>query len=318
VGKVAKPNKRMRENFDRFHRTIQKDLKLLLTALKENIAKNEMKLIDAKALVKIIVSSFVQWIFDMPWQDEWEFVLEATNQWRKDIAQKGEADMKLKERVVKWCVSMIKQSKHYELFGEKWSQPEYFSIILQPFIISPAINFLDIAVSCAAINQTSKSKNITLSIETIIDKSLHDLHPFPILERYLSKSILGFPANTVVFIPFDRMLKGLSSTSSNVRSIAFGAGDRACPGQLIAKKVLVVLLEHSIDSPNFRPDIGHFWSGRQNDDKDTPKELLYQLSKLSYVIFCLVLNVVVNRLKIKWVISIVMVSFIPLALYVVL
>ncbi|CAF4403681.1 unnamed protein product, partial [Rotaria sp. Silwood2] len=134
--------------------------------------------IDAKQVVRITLACFVKWIFNRDWDPNWDFVCEASWEWRKEIAAKGKADPLLKCRTVDWLIDLINQSNYYEIFGEQWSTPECYSVIMQPFLLSPMINFSDIAVSA--------SRRPDLSIQELI----HYYHPFPIIERYIEKDIV--------------------------------------------------------------------------------------------------------------------------------
>ncbi|CAF4539468.1 unnamed protein product, partial [Didymodactylos carnosus] len=134
------------------------------------------------------------------WDPKWDFVCKASWEWRKEIAAKGKADPLLKRRTIDWLIDLINQSDYLQLFGEQWSTPEYYSIIMQPFILSPMINMSDIAVSAY--------RRPDLSVQELI----HYYHPLPILERYIEKDISVFNdgvrsvlinANTQVFIQLD-------------------------------------------------------------------------------------------------------------------
>ncbi|CAF4399792.1 unnamed protein product, partial [Didymodactylos carnosus] len=100
--------------------------------------------IDAKQVVRITVACFVKWIFNLDWDPKWDFVCKASWEWRKEIAAKGKADPLLKRRTIDWLIDLISQSHYLQLFGEQWSTPECYSVIMQPFILSPMINMSDI------------------------------------------------------------------------------------------------------------------------------------------------------------------------------
>jgi hypothetical protein len=234
--------------------------------------------IDAKQVVRITVSCFVKWIFNVDWKPEWDFVCEASWEWRKEIAAKGKADPQLKRKTIDWLINLINQSQYYELFGEQWSSPECYSVIMQPFIISPMINVSDIAVSAY--------RRPDLSIRELI----HYYHPFPILERYIEKDIVVekdgvssvlISANTQVFIPLDTIGQ-LEPYSPNLWT-QFGIGPRKCQGTQYALPLLTELINHYKNNPNFVPEKNHKYSGRNNDCL-TFRESIYQ-----FFIFCKIL-----------------------------
>lgn len=226
--------------------------------------------IDAKQVVRITLACFIKWLFNLDWNPQWEFVCEASWEWRKEIAVKGKANTSIKSQTVNWMIDLINQSKYYELFGEEWSKPEYYSIILQPFILSPMINMSDIAVST--------SKHPELSINELI----HYYHPFPILERYISQDLIIntndnssilIKANTQVFIPLDRI--GQSQRYDNQKWSPFGVGPRKCLGNQYAIIFLTEFIAHLKNHPKFVPEKRHKYSGRNNDDL-TFSESMYQ------------------------------------------
>lgn len=301
--------KRMRATFDLFHRSMASRVQRLPSLVTRHVHTylKTNTVIDANAIIIVIVSAFTEWIFDKPVFDpiQHAFVLDAIASWRMAIAQKGTGNIQAKYQTVAWIQQLVRESKHFDLFGEQWMEPEYYSVIMQPFLVSPAINFVDLAVAVQTVYEsdleqatcTSSSGSDTESTMTkltprvltsLIDRALHEYHPFPILERLIWKEIQGIPANTVVLMPMDTMLKGLTSEHSDVRSFAFGAGDRACPGQLIAKRVLVALLEETVGHPLFCPRSGHECSGRQNDDKDSIMQVMYQVVRMLTILLKLV------------------------------
>jgi hypothetical protein len=86
--------------------------------------------------------------------DLYDLLVHASWEWRKEISVRGKADREVKDRTVKTFLNILEEPEKYvvnsddvvrvqkiaSVFGEKWKQPEYFSLILQPFLISPCIN----------------------------------------------------------------------------------------------------------------------------------------------------------------------------------
>jgi hypothetical protein len=226
---------------------------------------------DAKEMTRLTLATFVKWLFDRDWDPKWNFVCEASWEWRKEIAIKGKADPRIKKKTVDWLVEMIQQSKYGPLFGEKWAEPEYYSVIMQPFILSPMINFSDIAVSAARYPEMS------------VPELIHTQHPFPILERYIEKemtvsneegNIVVIEANTQVFIPLDTI--GKQKKYINTLWTPFSIGPRKCMGTSYALAFLEVLLPHCKRSAHFVPHKNHRYSGRNNDTL-TFRQSMYQL-----------------------------------------
>ena len=234
--------------------------------------------IDAKQVARTTVACFIKWIFNLDWDPAWDFVCDASWEWRKEIAAKGRADPQLKRRTVDWLVQLINQSEYYPLFGEQWSSPECYSVIMQPFILSPMINISDIAVSAY--------RHPDLSIHELI----HYSHPFPIMERYVAKDLVVHHdgndrvlvrANTQVFIPLDTI--GQREKYTPTLWTPFGIGPRRCQGTPYALCLLTELLGHYKHNPKFVPENNHRYSGRNNDNLSF-SECLYQLVLFSKVL----------------------------------
>lgn len=78
----------------------------------------------------------------------------ASWEWRKEISVRGKANYKTKLLAIEKLINILQEpekyvinkesyeriQKIYSIYGEKWKLPKYFSLILQPFIISPCIN----------------------------------------------------------------------------------------------------------------------------------------------------------------------------------
>ena len=125
------------------------------------------------------------------------------------------------------------------------------SVILQPFIISPAINVSDVAVNW----------DLDKTIEANIVKN----HPFPILEREVVIDGKIFQA----FIPTDEL-----------KILPFGYGIRQCTGKVIAVKFLETFFTRLMEQNIYKPCENHLFSGRDNDSSCSMEETLFQLRML--------------------------------------
>ncbi|EQC31258.1 hypothetical protein SDRG_10863 [Saprolegnia diclina VS20] len=248
----------------------------------------EHEILDSNGVVYITVAAFYEWIFAKAFPDDAKFVCDSTWEWRKELALKGKGDMALKQRVVEWTVEQVKATPAiYEIFGEKWAEPEYFSLLLQPFFLSPAINVSDVAVTMGSL---ARREMLDENLGDTINKALDMAHPFVIAERFLEHGLetddIKIAPGTQVFIPMDYM------TTDNV--IRFGAGARKCPGQFQGTALMLGLFQkHVLESPKFQPALNHKYSGRDQDGQETFSELVYQ----AYVIGASFYDAIVTALS---------------------
>lgn len=102
------------------------------------------RVIDANALAKLTIETYLEYVLGCKWRPEFEIFVEASWQWRKEIAIKGKGDVGTKTKAIDLFLSLLKNenSVHslWDIFGDNWHKPEYYSLILQPFLISPSIN----------------------------------------------------------------------------------------------------------------------------------------------------------------------------------
>ena len=78
----------------------------------------------------------------------------ASWEWRKEISVRGKASKQIKLLAIEQLLTILSEpnkytnnkesseriQKIYSLYGDKWKLSKYFSLILQPFLISPCIN----------------------------------------------------------------------------------------------------------------------------------------------------------------------------------
>lgn len=198
---------------------------------------------------------------------------ESSLEYRKEIAIKGKGCMKKKQYAVDAIVEIFKQSKYSDLFD--WEKPECYSIIMQPFIISPMINMSDIAVILDN-NKDKYNKKEFESFNSYLDFCLFKEHPFPILERYDAE------INTQYFIDMRNLKNHINEKEGSV--VNFGVGIRGCMGRAYARKFITSFFGPFINEKElFLPKVGHLYSGRDNDNASIV-ESIYQFKVLFKVL----------------------------------
>lgn len=299
--------KRMKDNFVIF----KSHLPSLgaLSTIAEDVTKyyleqEEHQVIDCPTLVKLTVQIMQAWLFGEAKESEVSpMIIGAIEEYRKEIAIKGKGCPRLKLYATQWIQDKIRSHKNiYDIFQEKWFSDEYYSLLLQPFFISPAINITDVAVTltCKEFKEEFKigESRHDFDMERIILCAINYKHPFPILERWFPHGLKDgeqfiIEPNTHVFIPIDEIGRSCYNkrTASTYWS-AFGAGERACGGREIAMtlctKMFQVLLTHQRSEEKFKPTKNHNYSGRDNDFKETLTQTCYQITRLIQILWKLV------------------------------
>jgi hypothetical protein len=259
---------------------------------------NENKVIDSKQISISTIKIFLKWIFCQEHLSlkengndqttDFTFINNKLNddilnslylaslEFRKEIAIKGKGDYRLKVESVDIIVKLLNESKYNKVFD--WKKPIHYSVVMQPFVISPMINMSDIAVSVKEFESDYNKFQDNLSyIETCLFKS----HPFPILERFDKES------NTQIFIDM-RTLENATDIKDN--KINFGYGIRSCLGRIYARDFLNSFFNTKLRTyEKFLPKLNHLYSGRDNDNINF-KETVYQLTILIKILVNLVLE----------------------------
>ena len=243
------------------------------STVSSTVSSNASPVIDADDVARLSLSVFIEYLFGREWEPKFETLLAASWEWRKEIAVRGRADPGVKKAAVELVVDdLIKNSHLWELFGEKWREPRYYSLIMQPFLVSPAINVGDIAVAMKA------------HPDLALEPAMRRMHPFPIFERWVDKDVvvkgrIAVRANTQVIM--------FTSDFANSKHLwpAFGTGPRACAGTSMALGVLNAIHQKMLGRPGFEPERGHRFSGRNNDGVTSLAEVWYFAKTVLPVVF---------------------------------
>ena len=219
--------------------------------------------IDADAIARLSLSVFIEYLFKRDWEPRFDVLLAASWEWRKEIAVRGRANPGVKKAAVELVVDdLIKNSHLWELFGEKWREPRYYSLIMQPFLVSPAINVGDIAVAMKRYPDLA------------LEPAMRRMHPFPIFERYVDQDVV---VKGKVAVRAKTQVIMFTSDFSGSKHLwpAFGSGPRACAGTSMALGVLNAIHGKMLGRPGFEPERGHKFSGRNNDGVTSFAEVWY-------------------------------------------
>ncbi len=261
--------------------------------------------IDSLQISYSTIKIFLLWIF-LNESDEFKkeyinhenllMLRNASLEYRKHIALKGKGNRQLKQLAVDTIVKILKKSTTYRNVLN-WDDPVCYSVVMQPFVISPMINMSDIAGAMKRnIGQISEMKDFGKFIEV----SLFKEHPFPVLERYDKET------NTQLFI---NLLELRKECSFDGTLLNFGMGPRACLGRLFAKEFLIEFfmplmcgktqMKNSVNESNmskqFCPELNHFYSGRQNDNIINFRETFYQMITFFGIIIHLAVKRVIGK-----------------------
>ena len=211
------------------------------------------RLITSNEISLLTIRIFIQYVFGDFTAERMDYhnkccadLHEASLEFRKEIALKGKGNYTKKMRAVEIIREYLSNS-NYHLPDDIYS----VSVVLQPFIISPAINVSDIAIRW----------DLKESVETNIVKN----HPFPILEREITIDGRKYQ----VFIPTDEL-----------HILPFGYGARQCPGKTIANVFLETFFTSLIERNIYKPRENHRYSGRDNDHTDNLEAIVFQIRTL--------------------------------------
>eukprot|EP01129_Flabellula_baltica_P000497 TRINITY_DN1049_c0_g2_i1.p1 TRINITY_DN1049_c0_g2~~TRINITY_DN1049_c0_g2_i1.p1 ORF type:complete len:410 (-),score=50.54 TRINITY_DN1049_c0_g2_i1:6-1235(-) len=265
---------------------------------------------DVATVVLRILFELVFWR-DMDKQEEIMF-REAGETLRRGLSQKGPSDKDLLHRFFNHMSEIVQEMNYYDKLGVDVtgiSRAEFVSVLIQPFLISPQINFVDIFCDMESLLKGSSElqEKLFQAIETdnsafvmgVIFESIRTSHPFPILERHLSKDVEKIPAGSQVFIEQDAI-----SNEEKIIDVSrwsgekemwkiYGIGPRMCAGMNIANVLLEKIGSFLCSRTHFnRLDLAsdHQYSGRRNDGKEGIIEGTYFITQAVRSIYTTIQN----------------------------
>lgn len=263
--------------------------------------------VDSEFISKWTAHVFFEYLFQKAMSDDDENLFYmASLEWRKEIALKGKGNFKVKEDFLLRLRQIIEKSRFAGGFEKFHERPEIWtSIFAQPFLISPMINFSDVFAStfdflkveekCLKKAQASAQDLKNKYLEGILLESIRLRHPFPILERELTADLTFdgkvFAKGTHFLILLDQLdqdtefnpERWLLPPHQNLYwALPFAAGARGCPGKQLALESMSEMLRHLLVLPldQVSPILNHKFSGRDNDQLKSFKELTYQFKML--------------------------------------
>jgi hypothetical protein len=262
----------LKKNFLIFQKCLPSTNRLGLLAIDEMkrfVECNQNLILDSKMVSILTLKVFLKWLFfDEDWENDTayttttmlETIYESSLEYRKEIAMKGKGCQAKKQHAIDIVIDLLNKSETYKNIFADWSVPECFSIVMQPFVISPMINVSDIAVAIKKHRSTC-----TDDMDSFLDHCIRMEHPFPVLERYDATS------NTQIFV----FLSDIKLSDE----FNYGFGPRACLGRVYAKEFMRSFFSSIFmfcKDSYFQPDVNHLYSGRDNDKTDL-KQTIYQL-----------------------------------------
>ena len=261
--------------------------------------------LDSPMLAKSVASIMFGLVFDSPMTpSDSSLFYAASLEWRREIAVKSQGDIGIKQQFWRRLQELVAESTFKDGLPTYSHDPAaWLSVFAQPFLISPMINIGDIFVSVfAALDADAKlAARVHLwveqgdrpRIEGVLLEAIRLNHPFPMLERELTRDLefagTKLASGTQVFISLDTFEQDqtfdperwlVSPRSNPYYAIPFAAGPRMCIGKPVAMELMSSLLigiladfsQHQVN-----PAKGHLYSGRANDGGESAAELAYQV-----------------------------------------
>ncbi len=277
------------------------------------VAANSERRIDSETISRLVVRVFFALLFDRPIGAEDETLFfQASIEWRKEIAVKGTAGAGVKAAFWRRLEELVAGSRFGHGLETYARDPaRWLSVFAQPLLLSPQINVSDIFVTVFKHLRESPEigararawaiGNDRPRLEGILLEAIRLGHPFPILERELTEPLVTperrYETGTQFFILLDQFRQDpafdperwLKSAAENpYAALPFAAGPRMCVGKPIAMELMTEMLKAFLTrfpDAAIRPEIGHRYSGRDNDRRPVAGETLYQIRVFARVIW---------------------------------
>jgi cytochrome P450 len=270
------------------------------------IAQHPDRIVDSESISRLVLRTLYEILFEEKINpaDETLF-FQSSIEWRKEIAVKGAGNKTIKDEAASRLLEIVRNSRYRDGLQESADPMMWLSVFGQPFIISPQINVSDIMVATFSflrrhphyyqLTRQKAAEQDNKFLNAIIMEAIRLQHPFPILERELTRDLQLqgrlVKAGTQIFVPLDQFKQDQTFNPEAwlneerphpFQSLVFGAGQRMCPGKMLASHLMVAMLRSlvlHVPLEQIQPDQGHRFSGRNNDGKEGLGESLYQLRK---------------------------------------
>lgn len=266
------------------------------------LAADPLYVFDSEAISRLTLRVLYELLFDAPIQpaDETLF-FQGSIEWRKEIAIKGKGNVRIKQEFVRRLLVVVGASKYRQGLETCADPMMWLAVFGQPFIISPQINVSDIMVATFSFLRQHPDLYQRAAahdgkyLHAVIMESIRLQHPFPILERELTRDLQLkdrlLKTGTQIFIPLDQFKQDKSfnpeawldeANPHPFQSLIFGAGKRMCLGKMLANQLMVDMLRSLIlhvPDARIQPEKGHRFSGRNNDGKQSFGASVYQLRR---------------------------------------
>lgn len=270
------------------------------------IARHPDRIVDSESISRLVLRTLYEILFEAKISpaDETLF-FQSSIEWRKEIAVKGAGNKDIKNEAARRLLEIVQSSRYQGGLQESSDPMMWLSVFGQPFLISPQINVSDIMVATFSYlrqhpqyfqrTQEKAAENDSKYLNAVIMEAIRLQHPFPILERELTRDLdlqgRHVKAGTQIFVPLDQFKQDPSfqpeawlneERPHPFQSLVFGAGKRMCPGKMLASHLMVAMLRSlvlHVPLERIQPDHGHRFSGRNNDGKEGLGESLYQIRK---------------------------------------